>query len=144
MQRDVVLRWLSQISVLVARLLRRDAGVSIEEVQQQLDEAREMLLGNLTRLLPHLDPARCADLLVDPHRIFGYAQLVALDSAMCGARGDPGSAAVLAARAIALAEAAIARIDPVPKDWTDWVAAARLDVEAAPDLTPPAGGPASA
>lgn len=135
MQRDTVLRWIDTISALIARILRGDRTASIDLARQQLDEARAMLLGPVEALLPHLDPVRAADLLADPHRIYGYAQLLALESGLArasGAEWRPG-----ALRAVALARLAAARIDPAPTAWLEWALAAEADLRA----SDPAPGP---
>ncbi|MGE0442044.1 MAG: hypothetical protein AB7L66_17975 [Gemmatimonadales bacterium] len=124
MQRDIVLRWLQTLSALVARLLRREPGVTLDLVRAQLDEAKAMLLGaSLDALLERLEPDQAADLLNDPHRIYGYAQLLALESALDRADGRDTRAAEREARALVLARAALDRIDPRPEEWVEWLAA---------------------
>ena len=131
MQRDTVLRWIDSLSALIARILRRDPGASVELARQQLDEARRMLLGPMESLVPHLDPARAADLLADPHRIYGYAQLLALESALVHAAGVDGWRPIVE-RAVALSRLAAARLDPPAMEWLRWAdqAEAALRVEA--------------
>lgn len=133
MQRDVVLRWIDTISALIARILRRDPTVTVDLAQGQLDEAKGMLLGPVLALVPHLTPSQVADLLADPFRIYGYAQLLALESAIAGARSQPVSARHLADRAIALAREAIARSDPTPAEWLTWVTTAEDELGATPE-----------
>ena len=130
MQRDVVLRWIHQISALIARLLRRDPSLSIQIVRDQLADAKQMLLGTLEPLLERLDPDRTADLLTDPYRIYGYAQLIALESAIERAEGRADAADRLRDRAIALAREAVRRADPVPVEWEEWIASATDEVGA--------------
>jgi len=130
MQRDVVIRWIHQISALIARLLRRDPGVSIQFAQDQLDDAKRMLLGGLDPVLDRLEPGPAADFLVDPHRIYGYAQLVALESALERVRGRAESASRLGRRAVALARKAIDRSEPAPAEWIAWTDAAERDLGA--------------
>jgi len=130
MQRDVVLRWIDTISALIARILRHDPTVTIDLAQAQLDEAKGMLLGPVELLVPHLSPGQIADLLFDPFRIYGYAQLLALESAIAGARSDPAAARRLAARATSLAREALDRSDPKPAEWAAWIAAAEDELAA--------------
>ena len=129
MQRDVVLRWIEQISALIARLLRRDPTLSIQIVRDQLADAKQMLLGSLEPLLDRLDSDRTADLLTDPHRIYGYAQLLALESAIERAEGRPEAAERLRDRAVALAREAVRRSDPTPAEWEAWIASVTDEVE---------------
>lgn len=130
MQRDVVLRWLQQISAIIAKLLRGDPTITVQFARDQLQDAKQMLLGSLEPLLLHLDPPRVADFLVDPYRTYGYAQLLALESALERAEGRPERATALTGRALALAREAVRRADPVPSEWEAWIAAAEGEVEA--------------
>ncbi len=123
MQRDLVLRWLEQIRALVARLLRGDPGAQIDMVDAQIDAAIGQLLGSNEALFERLEPESAAAILGDPTRIYGYAQLIALRSAVLGARGgSPAAVAALNTRALQLARVAIQKVDPVPPDWTEWAA----------------------
>ncbi len=137
MQRDTVLRWIDTISALIARILRGDRTASIDLARHQLDEARRMLLGPVEALIPHLDPQRAADLLADPHRIYGYAQLLALESGLARI-GDDGAWRAGAERAVALARLAAARLDPPAVDWLRWADAAEEDLKAEDPGSPPA------
>lgn len=130
MYRDIVMRWIHTLSALIARLLRRDPGVTVELARLQLEDARSMLLGSLDVLLPHLEPAQVADLLVDPFRIHGYAQLLALESAIEQVADRPDRAAVLTERARALGREAVRRVDEPPPEWVEWQSA--LEREAGP------------
>lgn len=131
MHRDIVMRWIHTLSALIARLLRHEPGVTVELARIQLEDARSMLLGSLVALMPHLDPAQVGELLVDPYRIQGYAQLLALESAIEQVAGRPAEARVLALRAIALGHEALERIDDRPVEWEEWLAAAEREVGAA-------------
>lgn len=133
MQRDTVLRWIDQIGPLIARLLRRDPTVTVQLAREQLADAQEMLLGAIAPIVAHLDPARAAGLLVDPFRIYGYAQLLALESALEQLDNRPERAAQLATRAIALAKEAINRADPAPTEWEAWVSAAEGEMAGPPE-----------
>ena len=123
-QRDLVLRWIQTLSALIARLLRREPGVTVELAQAYLEDAKSMMLGSLVQLLPHLDPSQVATLLNDPHRIFGYAQLLGLESALERAAGNPVAADQLARRSVALGREGLQRIDQKPEEWEEWLAAA--------------------
>ena len=127
MQRDTVLRWIDTISALVARILRRDPGASVELARHQLDDARRMLLGPVESLMPHLDPERAADLLADPDRIYGYVQLLALESALLRIDGRVEWRAA-AERAVALCRLAAARLEPPPVEWLRWADDAEADL----------------
>ncbi|MBL8988842.1 MAG: hypothetical protein JNJ80_21385 [Gemmatimonadetes bacterium] len=128
MQRDVVIRWIHQISALIARLLRRDPGVSIQFARDQLADAKRMLLGGLEPVLDRLEPGPAADFLVDPHRIYGFAQLVALESALERVHDRAESADRLGRRAVALAREAISRSEAVQTEWVAWTDAAERDL----------------
>lgn len=127
MQRDTILRWIDTISALIARILRGDRSASIELARHQLEDAKGMMLGPLLSLADHLEAAQLAELLNDPHRIYGYARILALESALVRAGGGAGDADRLIARALALAKAAIERTDPVPEEWVEWVAGAAAE-----------------
>ncbi len=128
MQRDIVLRWIEQISAIIARLLRRDPTVSLDLARQYLEEAEGQVLGPLGGLIPRLDPASAAELLGDPDRIWGYGQTLALRSALLQAEGAGDEAAVLARRALAMGREACRRAEPPPDDWVRWVAQAEREV----------------
>lgn len=128
MQRDIVLRWIAQLSAIIARILRRDPTLSLELARQYLEEAESQVLGPLGALIPRLDPESAARLLGDPDRIWGYGQTLALRSALAGAEGDPGAAAVLGRRAVAVAREACGRAESPPDEWAAWIAAAERDL----------------
>lgn len=131
MQRDLVLRWLEQIRALVARLLRGDRDAQTELVDYHIDAALGQLLGSGSDLIERLEPGPAANLLADPFRIYGYAQLVALRGAVTAARrGEPRQVQALAERALLLAREAVGRADPVPPEWTEWVASLEGDLGA--------------
>jgi len=124
LQRDIVLRWISQLSALIARLLRRDPTLSLELARQYLEDAEAQILGPLADLVLQLDPASAARLLGDPNRLYSYAQTVALRSAIERADADPAAADRLARRAIALAREAVLLAAPAPEEWEEWIAEA--------------------
>ncbi len=121
---DTVLRWIDTLSALIARILRGDRSASLELARQQLEDAKSMTLGPLYTLASHLEPAQLAELLNDPHRIYGYARILAFEAALTRA-GSPVAADHLTRQALALADAAIARITPVPPEWSEWTAECR-------------------
>ena len=128
MQRDVVLRWLEQLSALIAKLLRRDPTADLVLIEQQLADAEGQLLGPVRTLVERLSPESAAELLTDPVRIHGYAQLVAFRSAIARSQGHPAEADELARRALALGREAVARADPVPPDWIEWLGRLEADI----------------
>jgi len=121
MQRDLVLRWLEQISALIAKLLRRDPTVDITLVEDRLDDAEAQLLGPLKLLLERLEPESAAELLADPWRIHGYAELLAFRSAIARLKGNAAEADDQVARARVLGREAVRRADPLPPDWPLWL-----------------------
>ncbi|MFN0178901.1 MAG: hypothetical protein ACKVZ0_08875 [Gemmatimonadales bacterium] len=132
MQRDLVLRWLEQLRLVIARLLRGERDASTELVEIELDRAIEQLLGGSSALVERLDATSAAALLADSTRIFGYAEALALKSALAQARGAAMLAASLARRALDLGREAIRREPLPPKEWTDWIAALERDVPSIP------------
>ena len=126
---DTVLRWIETLSALIARILRGDRSASIVLARQQLEDAKGMVLGPLLSLAAHVEPAQLALLLNDPHRIYGYARILAFEAALARAGGAPAEADRLIDQGLALARVAIDRIDAVPEEWLEWtagVAAERL------------------
>jgi hypothetical protein len=135
MQRDLVLRWLEQLSALIAKLLRRDPTASLELIEQRLDEAEEQLLGPVQALIDRLEPESAAELLTDPFRIHGYAELLAFRSTIARHFGRGEQARDLGNRALRLGREAIRRADPVPAEWHRWLdalAAALAEEEGGP------------
>ncbi len=120
MQRDLVLRWLEQIALVIRRLLSGPGPVDIELAERKVTEALEQHLGPLAPLVARLDPLSAANLLHDHDRIFGYARLVELEALIMAKRGDP-RAGEHRARARALGEIAAARVNPVPEPWSAWL-----------------------
>lgn len=133
MQRDLVLRWLEQLRLLIARVVRgeRDAGTELAEME--VDRALGQLLGGAGGLVDRLDAPSAAALLGDPYRTFGYAEALALKSALVKARGGPAAeVAGLVARSLALAREAVRRCPDPPPEWSEWLAAAEGDVAQPP------------
>lgn len=120
-QRDVVLRWIEQLGRLIARLLGRGSAGDLVAAREQVDAAVTTLLGPLAALLPRVDAPSAAELIRDPERLFAYAQLLDLDGAILEAGGDPGTARERRARAVALAEAALARDGGERPEWREWL-----------------------
>ena len=136
MRRDNVLRWIQQLAALIARLLRGDRSLTLVIVREELAQAYATLLGPIDRLAAHLDPTRVAELLIDPHRIHGYAQLLALESALERFEGRAEAAQSLAERARAVLDEAIHRSrEPVP-EWEAWAEALDQDLASLPDQAP--------
>ena len=130
MQRDIVLRWIDKISAIVARLLRGDRTVTEQIARESIEEAKAQLLGPFQTLAERLEAGSAADLLNEPFRIYGYAQLLALESAVERMAGRADVADSLAVRAVALGREAIRLSDPVPPDWVSWVEAAASEAGA--------------
>src|SRR6185295_19145384 len=130
MQRDLVLRWIESMAKLIRAFLRRGDVPSLEAAQDQLDNAAREYLGPMADLARRLEPASVAEILADPYRIYGYAHLLALESAVVRALGRSDDADRLGARAVALGDLAIERHGDAPPEWTAWVAAAREGLRA--------------
>jgi hypothetical protein len=92
MQRDLVLRWLEQLSLLIRRLLYGPGPVDIELAEHRIAEAMQQHLGPLALLVPRLDPLSAANLLHDPDRILGYAELVGLEALIREKKGEDATA----------------------------------------------------
>jgi hypothetical protein len=121
LQRDLVLRWIEQLGRLVARLLGRGGEAELAVARDQVTEATLGLLGPLATLVPRLETTSAVELLADPDRIFGYAQLLDLDGVISEALGDASGAAQSRRRALEFATAALERsCEPMP-DWERWV-----------------------
>jgi hypothetical protein len=120
-QRDLVLRWIEQLGVLIRRLLHGKAAADLPAARDQVREATDALLGPLSPLVPRLEVESAAELLADPDRIFGYAQLLDLDSLIAGAVGDAAAQAEGRARALALAAEAVRRANEPRPSWESWI-----------------------
>jgi len=133
MQRDIVLRWVAQIALVVRRLLYGPGPRDLELAAGHVEAALEQHLGSVALLVPRLDSESAAQLLHDPDRIFGYAQLLSLSATIAHARGTPDAPA-LQIRAVAVAREALSRSQPAPAEWTSWLAEAEawLDTPAPP------------
>jgi hypothetical protein len=88
MQRDLVLRWIEQLGILIRRLIEGKRAGDLVSAREQIREATEALLGPLGHLIPRLDVESAAELLADPDRLFGYAQLLDLEGVVAAATGD--------------------------------------------------------
>lgn len=120
MQRDLILRWLEQLALVIRRLLYGPGPVDIELAEHRLAEALQQHLGPMATLVERLDPVSAANLLHDPDRIFGYAQLVALEALILEKRASPDAAA-RQERARRLVELAIEKAgDDAPEEWRTW------------------------
>jgi hypothetical protein len=131
-QRDIVLRWLAQLSLVIRRLLYGPGPVDLELARQHLDDALHLHLGPMADLVARLDPPSVATLLHDPDRIFGYAQLVGLEAAVLTAGGDAPAGTREASRAVELARLALARLPEPPPEWQAWLAEAETGLEPRP------------
>jgi len=126
-QRDLVLRWIEQLGRLVARLLGAGGKAELAVARDQVQEATLNLLGPLAALVPRLETESAAELLADPDRIFGYAQLLDLDGAISEGMGDAAGAAESRRRALEFARCAVPRsTDPRP-DWEKWITSRTSD-----------------
>ncbi|MGE0553906.1 MAG: hypothetical protein AB7R55_10800 [Gemmatimonadales bacterium] len=144
MQRDIVLRWIAQLAAIIARLLRRDPKLSLELARQYLEEAEAQTLGPLGPLVAKLDAESAARLLDDPHRIYGYCQILALASALTRVEGRLEEAEALARRAVAMGRAAVDRAEDPPEEWSEWLERASRDLFEPPsELTSEASAPDS-
>ena len=121
MQRDLVLRWIEQLGRLVARLVGAGGTAELAVARDQVAEATINLLGPLAPLVPRLETASAVELLSDPDRIFGYAQLLDLDAAISAGLKESTSEADSRRRALEFAMAAIARAPEPRPDWERWV-----------------------
>ena len=122
MQRDLVLRWIEQLGRLVARLVGLGGKAELGAARDQVAEATINLLGPLSVLVPRLETSSAAELLADPDRIFGYAQLLDLDGAISEAMGEKDAATESRRRAVEFASEAIARLTEPRKEWEQWLA----------------------
>ena len=122
MQRDLVLRWIEQLGRLVARLVGLGGKAELGAARDQVAEATINLLGPLSMLVPRLETASAAELLADPDRIFGYAQLLDLDGAISEGMGEQDAAAESRRRALEFAREAVARLTEPRKEWEQWIA----------------------
>ena len=122
MQRDLVLRWIEQLGRLVARLVGLGGKAELGAARDQVAEATINLLGPLSMLVPRLETSSAAELLADPDRIFGYAQLLDLDGAISEGMGEKDAAVESRRRAVDFAKEAIARLTEPRKEWEQWLA----------------------
>ena len=119
-QRDVVLRWIEQIAKVVRRLIYGPGAQDLDLAAEHVDSAIAQHLGGLSSLLPRVDVPTGANLLNDPERIFGYAQLLGLQGAVQFAKHDPQALATHD-RALLFARVAAERVPEVPDSWRAWI-----------------------
>ena len=98
-QRDVMLRWIEQIALVVRRMLLGPGPPDLRLVRIQVEDAMTQLLGPLATLVPRLDPASAAALLQDPERIQGLALLLELEGEVAAAEGNLAAAEAARTRA---------------------------------------------
>ena len=122
MQRDLVLRWIEQLGRLVARLVGLGGKAELGAARDQVAEATINLLGPLSMLVPRLETASAAELLADPDRIFGYAQLLDLDGTISDAMGEKDAAVESRRRAVEFAREALSRLTEPRREWEQWIA----------------------
>lgn len=108
------------MALVIRRLLYGPGEVNIELAEEHIEEALQQHLGSMAELVSRLDPTSAADLLHEPDRIFGYAQLVGLQAAVLEARGS-AEAGEMKERAVALGRLAIGRAQEVPAEWQAWL-----------------------
>ena len=89
--------------------------------RDQVSEATINLLGPLALLVPRLETESAAELLADPDRIFGYAQLLDLDAAISRGLGEADAATDSSRRAVEFARAALVRSPEPRPDWERWI-----------------------
>jgi hypothetical protein len=119
-QRDVVLRWIEHLGLVVARLLRGPGEADLALAAEQVRAAIAQILGPLHETVPKLDAASAAGLLHDPERIYGYARLLSLQAAIEQA-GDDATFTSTRARAAAMAREAVFRAGGAPPEWGAWL-----------------------
>jgi hypothetical protein len=121
MQRDLVLRWIEQLGVLIRRLIEGKRDGDLPAAREQIRQATEGLLGPLLQLIPRLEIESAADLLADPDRIFGYAQLLDLEGVIAGAMGDASTSNECRIRALGFAAEAVRRAPEPRAAWEEWI-----------------------
>ena len=121
MQRDLVLRWIEQLGRLVARLVGLGGKAELGAARDQVAEASINLLGPLSLLVPRLETSSAAELLADPDRIFGYAQLLDLDGTISEGMGEKDAATESRRRALEFAREAVTRSSEPRPDWERWI-----------------------
>jgi len=119
-QRDVVLRWIEQLGLVVARLLHGAGAADLALAEHQVREAITSILGPLSETIPRLDVPSSAGLLLDPERIYGYARLLGLLAAIEQAGGRPEFGETRL-RAEAMAREALRRAAAPPAEWSRWI-----------------------
>jgi hypothetical protein len=113
-QRDVVLRWIEHLGLVVARLLRGPGEADLALAAEQVRAAIAQILGPLHETVPKLDAASAAGLL------HGYARLLGLQAAIEQA-GDDATFTSTRARAAAMAREAVSRASGAPPEWGAWL-----------------------
>lgn len=119
-QRDIVLRWIEQLALVVARLLHGPGAADLALAEAQVRDAITRVLGPLSETILRVDVASAAFLLADPERIYGYARLLGLLAAIEQADGRPDFGETRL-RAEALAREAVRRSVPAPAEWSQWI-----------------------
>ena len=114
-ERDYILRMIAAAAAVARRLRERLAGgAAPEEVAREAREAQGELLGRDAALLRQLDPASAVALLGDDRRAEGWVALLRAEAEAQRAGGADADAALLDARADAIAAALVRRARPTP------------------------------
>jgi hypothetical protein len=92
-QRDVMLRWIEQIALVVRRMLLGPGPPDLTAARMQVEDAMRELLGPLALLVPRLEVPSAAELLHDPERMLGLALLLDLEASIAEAEGETVAAA---------------------------------------------------
>ena len=125
-QRDLMLGWIEDVTRAVGQLLGGPDGPKVPDAAARVEAALAQHLAGLAPLLPQLDVASAAALLHEPERLFGYAQLLALQADV--RQRENVDVEELRMRAVALARVALARAPEPPASWREWIA----ELEATP------------
>lgn len=125
MQRDLVLRWIEQLGALIRRLIEGKQESDFPAAREQVRQATEAMLGPLLQLVPRLEVESAAELLADPDRLFGYAQLLDLEGVLAGAMGDAAASHECRTRALAFACEAVRRAPERQTAWEEWIESRR-------------------
>lgn len=103
-KRDQILRMIAQVRRLVEALMGKVRnGENAAELLAQARESIHALLGPMADVVQRLDSASAARMVNDPGILGAWAQVLAAESEMHRAGGDPASADVLSRRALELA-----------------------------------------
>jgi hypothetical protein len=102
LRRDLILRMIQDMALLMARLLGLRAKGLVPEAVAEVEAASSSLLGLDLRLVEALDPALLATQLSDPVRIDVLARLVNARADLCRDAGEAAAAAGWSRKAVEL------------------------------------------